>query len=233
MIKCPMIAVVWMLLASLVTALPAKATSQQQDYVFEGGSVRVMRDGRNIFMLVTPAPGFKTYAPNPGPSGLSPELIQEGRALSLEASVPKRFYLTSGDAYLGYDSQALFRAPFLEEQAEVEAYLGFCEELCLPASFVFLPSQLQEEQMTEGFVFPEYVAQPVSVDRSGFVRAPSYPGAEVFVADPPNYSDLHGQLNADGQGNIKPWPKELVHELSMIGMLWDGRLIFAPTQLER
>ena len=221
-----------MLLTLLMVGLPANASGKAQEFVFEGGKVQLLQDGLALLMLVTPDPGFKTYALNPGPSGLSPELVQDGQSLVLEGSVPKRFYLESGDAYLGYDDQALFKATWPEDPSMIEAYLGFCEELCLPASFSFLPGQLEDGEVTKAFAFPEYRDEPIAIDEDGFVDAPAHAGAEVFVALPQNYSDLHGQLDIKGRGQIQPFPKQIRGKVQILGILTDGHLIFAPTSLE-
>lgn len=232
MMKSPNIFQCCMLLTLLMVGLPANASGKTQEFVFEGGKVQLLQDGVALLMLVTPDPGFKTYALNPGPSGLSPELIQDGKSLVLEGSVPKRFYLESGDAYLGYDDQALFKAPWPKAPTMIEAYLGFCEELCLPASFSFLPGQLEDGEVTKAFAFPEYRDEQIEIDADGFVDAPVHAGAEVFVALPQNYSDLHGQLDMHGRGQIQPFPKQIRGKVQMLGILTNSRLIFAPTSLE-
>ncbi len=230
--KSPNIFTNIMLLTLLMLGLPANGSQKVHEFAFEGGKVQLLRHGAELLMLVTPDPGFKTYAINPGPSGLSPELIQDGQPLVLEGSVPKRFYLESGDAYLGYDDQALFKAPWPEDTSIIEAYLGFCEELCLPASFSFLPGQLETGTVPKAFAFPEYRDEQIPIDADGFVDAPAHAGAEVFVARPQNYSDLHGQLDMEGRGQIQPWPKQMRGRVQLLGILTDGRLIFAPASLE-
>jgi hypothetical protein len=56
--------------------------------------------------------------------------------------------------------------------------------------------------------------------------------AEVFVARPQNYSDPLGQLDMEGRGQIHPWPKQMRGRVQLLGILTDGRLIFAPASLE-
>jgi DsbC/DsbD-like thiol-disulfide interchange protein len=103
-------------------------------------------------VAVTLDAGWKTYWRVPGSGGIAPSLEAKGtnlRSFTIEHPVPQRLKAGDDDV-IGYKDEVVFLLKLepvditKELSLEVAAFLGVCDEVCIPAQFnetvVFKPS---------------------------------------------------------------------------------------------
>jgi DsbC/DsbD-like thiol-disulfide interchange protein len=142
------------MLSLALAALPSAASAAATDWIEQDGArIRLVAaepapDAREIraALIVELKPGWKTYWRDPGDAGVPPQLTLTGGAnvdaVRMDFPAPDRFE-EGASRTVGYKQPVSFpltfalRQPGQRSAVKATAFLGICEEICVPVQVEF------------------------------------------------------------------------------------------------
>jgi DsbC/DsbD-like thiol-disulfide interchange protein len=193
---------------SAICVMPKSAIAGQQwqSRLLNGG----MEDGvYRLGLHIHLAEGWKTYWRIPGEGGVPPTIEFAGRNLksfTVSHPVPVRHKDASGES-IGYDTDVVFPVHLVPEDtrkpvlAEMKAFIGVCEEICIPvqleATETLLPSIRKPEDLNLIKTWQSKVPKPttgfvtnVTLEGNALIATLSAPVIDIFVeplSGPPHH----------------------------------------------